>query len=280
MSQKLRNLANSAPGQDGLEYRHLRLLDPKCKILAKLYAKCFEAKDAPAAWKTATTILIHKKDSTRDPNEQKSARSSKGCYEHAFLLESLVNDARRQPRPLCLAWLDIRNAFGSIPRSALITTLTHMGFPPELVAMIGNVYTGATTEVLTPLGKTSPIPIHSGVKQGCPLSAILFNLGLELIIRKCSVSANDLPCGPLKHHGIPMSILAYADDLVIMARNPNALQHLFGAVSDAADVHNLKFRADKCASLSMVKDRPRVIDSTYLVQGSQIPPMSQEDHYR
>ena len=173
-------------------------------------------------------------------NEQKSARPSEGGYEHAFLLESLVNDTRRQPRPLCLAWLDIRNAFGSIPHSALITSLTHMGFPPELVTMIGNVYTGASTEVLTPLGKTPSIPIHSGVKQGCPLSAILFNLGLELIIRKCSASANDLPRGPLKHHDIPMSILAYADDLVIMARNPNALQQLLSAVSDAADVLNLQ----------------------------------------
>ena len=33
LSQKLRNLANSAPGQDRLEYRHLRLLDPNAKSL-------------------------------------------------------------------------------------------------------------------------------------------------------------------------------------------------------------------------------------------------------
>ncbi len=128
-----------------------------------------------------------------------------------FLLESIVNDARRQPRPLSLAWLDIRNAFGSIPHSALLTTLTHMGFPPDLVAMIGNVYPGATTEVLTPLGKTDEIPIHSGVKQGCPLSAILFNLTLQLIIRRCKAAAETLPRGPLHHHGLSFSVLAYAD---------------------------------------------------------------------
>ena len=213
-------------------------------------------------------------------NEQKSARRNEGCYEHAFLLESLVNDARRQPRPLCLDWLDIRNAFGSIPHYALLSTLTHMGYPQELVDMIANVYTGATTEVLTPLGKTSPIHIQSGVKQGCPLSAILFNLGLELILRKCSATAAKLPRGPLKHHGISMSVLAYADDLVVMARNPNSLQILLDAISEAANLLNLEFRADKCASLSMVKERPRVIPSTYLVQGNQIPPLEQEDHYR
>jgi hypothetical protein len=258
---KLRSMANSAPGKDHLEYRHLRLLDPRCQILSKMFRHCFLAKDVPASWKTATTILIHKKDSTSDASnfrpialmsclykllmaiiakrmtsfsinndllsqQQKSARPCEGCYEHAFLLESIVNDARRQPRPLCLAWLDIRNAFGSVPHSALLTTLTHMGFPPDLITMIGNVYTGATTEIVTPLGKTPSIPIHSGVKQGCPLSAILFNLAVELIIRKCIAKAETLPRGPLKHHGCPISILAYADDLVILARNSQILQAL------------------------------------------------------
>ena len=237
LASKLRTMANSAPGKDRIEYRHLRLLDPKCLILARLFKHCFSAKDVPASWKNATTILIHKKESTTDPanfrpialmsclykllmvvlakrmttfsitndllsNAQKKARPSEGCYEHAFILESVLSDARRQPRPLCLAWLDIRNAFGSIPHSVLSTALLRMGFPPDLVRMITNVYTGATTEVLTSTGKTPPIPIHSGVKQGCPLSAILFNLSLELVIRKCISAAAQSHRGPLKHHGL------------------------------------------------------------------------------
>ena len=315
LSQKLRSFSNSAPGKDRLEYRHLRLLDPKCEILAQLYRHCFEARDVPAAWKTATTILIHKKNSTTDASnfrpialmsclykllmaiiakrittfaiqhdllspEQKSARPSEGCYEHAFLLESIVNDARRQPRPLALAWLDIRNAFGSIPHSALLTTLSHMGFPPDLISMIGNVYTGATTEVLTPLGKTDEIPIHSGVKQGCPLSAILFNLTLELIIRRCKAAAETLPRGPLRHHGISFSVLAYADDLVILARSPESLQLLLDAVSDTANTLNLAFRADKCASLSLNKHAPRIRLDAFTVQDATIPALDREDHYR
>jgi hypothetical protein len=315
LSAKLRSMANSAPGKDRLEYRHLRLLDPRCQILAKMFRHCFLAKDVPASWKTATTILIHKKDSTSDASnfrpialmsclyklmmaiiakrmtsfsisndllsqQQKSARPSEGCYEHAFLLKSIVDDARRQPRPLCLAWLDIRNAFGSVPHSAMLTTLTHMGFPPDLIAMIGNVYTGATTEIVTPLGKTPSIPIHSGVKQGCPLSAILFNLAVELIIRKCIAKAETLPRGPLKHHGCPISILAYADDLVIFARNSQTLQTLLDTVSSAANCLSLQFRPDKCASLSMAKTAPRIEINQFRVQNQPIPALQREDHYR
>ena len=314
LAHKLRSFSNSAPGQDRLEYRHLRLLDPRCEILSHMFSHCFKAKDVPAHWKSATTILINKKNSTNDPSnfrpialmsclykllmsilarrmtnhaitndllsaEQKSARPSEGCYEHAFLLESIVNDARRQPRPLSIAWLDIKNAFGSIPHSALLTTLTHMGFPADLVELIRNAYTDATTEVVTPLGKTPPIPIHSGVKQGCPLSAILFNLALELILRRCKAAAAQLPCGPLKHHGLSFSVLAYADDLVILARNPRDLQVLLDAVSSAANTLSLSFRPDKCASLSMAKQAPRIQPDQFYVQHNPIPMMNREDHY-
>ena len=132
-------MSNSSPGKDRLECRHLRLLDPKCEILSKMFRHCFIAKYVPTEWKTATTFPIHKKEDTSDAinfrpialmsclykllmailakrmtsfsldndhlsNEQKSARPSEGCYEYAFLLESLVNDAKRQPSSLyCVA---------------------------------------------------------------------------------------------------------------------------------------------------------------------------------
>ena len=155
-----------------------------------------------------------------------------------------------------------------------------MGFPSDLVTMIGNVYTGATTEVATPLGKTPAIPIYSGVKQGCPLSAILFNLAVELIIRKCISKAETLPCGPLKHHGCPISILAYADDLVILARNRQTLQTLLDTVSSAANCLSLQFRPDNCASLSMAKTAPRIENNQFCVQNQPIPALQREDHYR
>lgn len=89
-------------------------------------------------WKTATTILIHKKDSTDNADnfrpialmsciyklvmgilarrmsqfaiannllspEQKSVRPAEGCYEHGFLLKSLVGNVKRQQKRLFLA---------------------------------------------------------------------------------------------------------------------------------------------------------------------------------
>ena len=49
------------------------------------------------------------------------------------------------------------------------------------------VYTNAHTAVQTPFGEAAKIPILSGVKQGCLLSPIIFNLSVEIILRSISL---------------------------------------------------------------------------------------------
>jgi hypothetical protein len=36
---------------------------------------------------------------------------------------------------------------------------------------------------MTSTGLTAPIPVSAGVKQGCPLSPVVFDLAMEPIIR-------------------------------------------------------------------------------------------------
>ena len=132
----------------------------------------------PASWKQSMTVLIHKKGDADEISNfrpialmsciyklfmsvmasrivmyaiannllsycQKSARPSEGCYEHTFLLQSLVLDAKRLQTHVFLAWLDLRNAFGSVPHDVIETTLSHLGIPPSVVQLIKNVYTDA-----------------------------------------------------------------------------------------------------------------------------------------
>ena len=112
--------------------------------------------------------------------QNRSARPTEGCYEHTYILKSLVDQARHNKKKLCVAWLDIRNAFGSVLHSMILDTLRHIGVPEELIALIMNAYSGAMTTIKTPDGGTHDISVRAGVKQGCPLSPILFNLCIEL----------------------------------------------------------------------------------------------------
>ena len=131
LQRQLASMANSAPDQDRVEYHHLRFVDKQCKIfliLSLIFRCCFIQREVTAPWKTATIILYHKKGpsdciSNFRPialmsclykrlmailarrisqwatsngllsNDQGSARPTEGCYEHGFLLQSLVGDA-------------------------------------------------------------------------------------------------------------------------------------------------------------------------------------------
>jgi hypothetical protein len=155
IKDKLKLMSNSAPGKDKVEYRHLKLVDPDCKVLGLIYNKCLEEKKVPLSWKQSSTILIYKKGSSDDPSnfrpialmsciyklftsilasriskfainknlistEQKSAKPSEGCHEHSYTLQSVVADCKRNSKNCFLAWLDLRNAFGSISHDAIL----------------------------------------------------------------------------------------------------------------------------------------------------------------
>ena len=146
-----------------------------------------------------------------------------------------------------------------------------------------NAYRGASTTIKLPDGTTRAIPIQAGVKQGCPLSPIRFNLCIELILRRVKEIAAELKSGQCDHYRTPISCLAYADDLVIIARSRRALQKLLDAASEAAHIVGFEFRPDKCATLSLTSTRHRatfVEQKDFTVQGNHIPALAQEESYR
>ena len=317
--QRLSSMSNTAPGKDKVEYQHLRLIDPEAQLLHLILNRCLLASRVPKQWQEATTILIHKKGPADDPSNfrpialmsclyklfmsllstrvstiaieanlmspnQKSARPHEGCHEHTFTLQSIIADAKRNQKDCFIAWLDLRNAFGSIPHDAIYHTLAHMGFPMSFIHLIQNSYNGSTTTIRTADGETAAIPILSGVKQGCPISAILFNLTSELLIRAIADAATSDPTLPYYIHNHPVSVLAYADDLVLISRSKHGLQTFLDSTSTAADILNLSFRPDKCSSLSLLLNKrsssiagSRIGSSIFSVQSTDIPAMAKDD---
>lgn len=138
-----------------------------------------------------------------------------------FLLQTAIDGARRGTKEICVAWLDLENAFGSVPHDYIFEMMTSLELPLSLVLIINEVYTGATTRVRTTGGLSEEIPIASGVKQGCPLSPIVFNLAMEPMSRAINARRNKTAY-KLKG-GLLLQLLVYADDL---AKNPKSTQEL------------------------------------------------------
>ena len=158
--KRLRN--NSAPGPDRLRYSSWKNIDPKCEIVPTILNTCRKNGRIPPSWKESTTILIHKGDNpscmdnwrpialqntiykiyaaiiaSRISNwaingnvislSQKGFLPYEGCLEHGFVLQSILQDSRRKKKSLNIAWLDLKDAFGSIPHTTLFKSLQMTG---------------------------------------------------------------------------------------------------------------------------------------------------------
>ena len=208
----------SAPGPDCLPYSVWKAIDQTGSLLARILEVCRRERKIPSAWKKSITILLYKKGDEGIPSNwrpislqsaiykiyaavwakrlaswateagaispsQKGFVPGEGCLEHSFLARSLMEDARRNKRPLHLVWFDLRNAFGSVPHRLLWFSMRSIGVPEEVVSILMDIYQGSSFQVQTAGGQTEEIPQDRGVKQGCPLSPLVFNLAVEGLIR-------------------------------------------------------------------------------------------------
>ena len=95
--------------------------------------------------------------------------------EHIFLLQTMIEDCKRRKKDARIVWLDLKNAFGSVAHDALWTVMERLGVPEDFIGTCKELYEGSSLQ----LKGSRPIPVRRGIKQGCPLSPILFNLMLE-----------------------------------------------------------------------------------------------------
>ena len=63
-----------------------------------------------------------------------------GCLEHSALLLEALRDAGTHQRAICVSWLDLHNAFGSVRHSLIQFALRHHGLPPDFQRLVFDYY--------------------------------------------------------------------------------------------------------------------------------------------
>ena len=112
-------------------------------------------------------------------------------------------------------FIDSEKAFDRVEWEYMWSTLHEMNFPMAYIQMIKSLYTGATATVRVNGLRTGAFPLGRGVRQGCPLSPLLYVLTLEPIRNYIHTELARIGGKPqwLPKH-IPPSY-AHADDLTI-----------------------------------------------------------------
>ena len=86
-------------------------------------------------------------------------------------LDLVRDDARLSQRQLCLIWMNIRNAFGSVDHEVLYLTLVAFGLSTLFIKILKTAYTDCNLQYFDGF-KESVIKKVIGLKLGYPISPI------------------------------------------------------------------------------------------------------------
>ena len=148
-----------------------------------------------------------------------------GCTEHHINLLSMLSEARRKHRSLCVCWLDLANAFGSVHHNLIRFFFQHYHAPLEMVDMVSSLYEDLIGVVSTKSWQTALIHLQIGVFQGDPLSVLVFNTVMNTLVNTITKRHSNLGY-TLAASSQRSNLLQYADDTSLLSNGPSSCQSL------------------------------------------------------
>jgi ribonuclease HI len=138
---------------------------------------------------------------------------------------------------LYVLFVDTKKAFDSIDHDYILLLLKKIGFPVWLCNLVRGLLSGARVNPI--LGGSSDIWIHidRGVKQGCPLSPLLFALAYDpLLTFLSSIDSLDT--------------LAFADDMALVTTVFHDYHQAMNLINDFRTATGLGINTDKTTILA------------------------------
>ena len=255
-------------------------------VLAKLFSAVFRSGRVPAEWLLGAITAIHKKDDPTDPNNyrgitvghvlgklyalmlncrltewteaqgvravgQAGFRKGFRTTDNCFVLRAVVERARANGTKLYICAVDLEKAFDSVDRPLLWEALQRAGIGGYMLASIQALYANVPVCVKTADGLSQTFQSTLGVKQGCPLSPLLFGLLLDdfeqHVQRSVCPTIAQLPLLA----GQPVPPLLFADDMLLISTSPAGLNAQLASLQTYCDAKKLTVNARKTQVMIM-----------------------------
>ena len=264
-------------------------------MLTTLFNRVQEQSEVPAAWKRGRVVLIHKKGAKHEVNNYRpltvltsmnsvfsktmNARLSEVVERHrllgevqngfrkgrsggdsAFILNTILWKSSSKQKKVHVSFLDLQKAYDSVDRQVLWSKLRKLGIGGKFLDSLTSLYSGDFVTSTVNGVTTNPVFLGRGLRQGCSLSPLLFALYVVDMSRELAASK----LGVLLKK-ICISVLFFADDIVLIAKTPEGLRKLHHIVQNHCLSLNMKLSTSKSKVMSSCSDAWEVFEEEEIV---------------
>lgn len=247
-----------AVGVDRITYESLQN-DTCINILHRLYNKCFELSMIPTEWRSAVVLPISKgsKSVSTEPltfrgislqcciykiysgilndrvynfmennnmlsNCQNGFRRNRSCMDHIYTVTDLIKMKIANGQKVFSMFVDYKSAFDLVDHDLMLYSLCKMGVNGKMIRAYAEIYRAPRCAVNVNGQLTDFFESVVGTRQGDNSSPNLFNCFLQSLLSELEESN----LGVTLTNGERISVLAYADDILLLAENSEDLQRL------------------------------------------------------
>ena len=167
-----------------------------------------------------------------------------------FLLKEVVGANMGEKGTVYASFIDLSKAFDMVDHAILIKKLIDSELAIDIVLLIASYIRNQTARIVWDGQRGDFEHINAGVRQGGIMSPFLFNFYMDELLK--TVSSLDCGC---KLGVSRVNIVAYADDVAILANSAEQLNEIYRLFKVGIDMLGLKINEEKSKCLIFHKSK-------------------------
>ena len=211
-------------------WRPITLLNVDYKILARAIAKRIEPK---------LPKLVH--------SDQTGFVKGRYIGQNVRLLNDLMEFTESNKLPGILLFIDFEKAFDTLEWPFIQHALKFLNFGPNICKWISVLYNDVESGVINGGYMTNYFRVSRGVRQGCPLSPLLFVLCVEILAQK--IRQNPKITGIELPFSCEAKLSQFADDTTLICKDTSSLHESMSVLGKFGDISGLKLNRKKTKAL-------------------------------
>ena len=285
---------SSRPGPNGIPYKVYKKCDMIARYIFSIFGKCLSKGIVPIMWRHAFISFIPKVENPKanvitdfrqiallnvegklffsllssrltkhivhknkfiDLSVQKGCMEGiPGCWEHMAMLWDTLKESITNKNSVSTIWLDVANAYGSIPHQLIFLALKRYGLPDHWINIIRHYYGGLWSKANSKGAKSNWHQHMRGIFAGCTISIILFLAGFNVLIEYILLA--DVQAYITSSRTALPLVRAFMDDINLLSNSVVGTKTLLARCVIALKWARMGFRAHKSRSLVILDGKP------------------------